>query len=84
MRNTILCLLTAIIVSVNATAQDIEAVAQAPILTTNGGIAITQIATFTPGDSIANKNPYALFLSGNLNFNLFGTVSVPLSFAYTA
>ena len=83
MRNTFVCLFITLIVSLDAMAQDIEAIAKAPVLVTSGGVSMSQISTFTPGDSVANSNPYALFLSGNLNFNLFGTVSVPLSFAYT-
>ena len=62
-------------------AQDIEAIAKAPLLTTNGGISISQIATYAPENP--NVSPYALFLGGNLNFNAFGVVNVPLSFAYT-
>ena len=63
-------------------AQDVEAVLQAPVLTTTGGISINQISTFTPNDSTAG-DPYALYLSGNLNFSLFGVVNMPMSFAYT-
>jgi len=83
MKKSLFCLLMTLIVAFNALAQDVESIAKAPVLATSGGIAISQIVSLTPGDSIANDNPYALFLSGNLNFNLFGTVSVPLSFAYT-
>ncbi|GHV12452.1 hypothetical protein FACS1894162_8520 [Bacteroidia bacterium] len=64
-------------------AQDIEALLNAPILTANGGISINQIATFTPGDSTATTDPYALFIGGNLNLSFFGVANVPLSFAYT-
>ncbi|GHT76296.1 hypothetical protein FACS189463_1100 [Bacteroidia bacterium] len=63
--------------------QDVEGLLKAPVLTMNGGISIGQIATFTPLDSIAPPNPYALYVGGNLNFSLFGVVNVPLSFAYT-
>ena len=83
MKNTIFCLLMSLIVSVNVAAQDVEAILNAPVLTTSGGISVNNIATFTPGDTTVNDNPNALFISGNLNFSLFGTVSVPLSFAYT-
>ena len=62
-------------------AQDVESIVNAPLLTTSGGISMSQIATFSPGDSIANDNPYAMYLAGNLNFNMFGTVNVPLTFA---
>ena len=83
MKKTIIYLLVTITISFNTMAQDIESIIKAPVLTTSGGISMNQITSFTPGDSTANDNPYALYLSGNLNFNLFGTVSVPLSFAYT-
>jgi hypothetical protein len=63
-------------------AQDIEAIAKAPVLTLNGGLSLNQIATFMPGDTTA-KDPYAMYLAGNLNFNFFGVVQVPLAFAYT-
>jgi len=72
-----------LITSINALAQDIESLVKAPLLTTSGGISMSQITTLTPGDSAVNDNPYALYLAGNLSLNLFGTVSVPLSFAYT-
>ncbi len=66
----------------SVTAQDIEAVTKAPILTASGGITLNQIVNFRPGDTTA-PNPYSLYLAGNLNFNAFGVVSIPLSFAYT-
>ena len=83
MKNTIIGLLIIFITSINTLAQDIESIAKAPVLTTSGGFSMNQITTITPGDTTANDNPFALFLSGNLNFNMFGTVSVPLSFSYT-
>ena len=83
MKSTIIYLLITLAASCNVMAQDLESIAKAPILTTSGGISVSQITTLTPGDSIANENPYSLYLAGNMNFNLFGTVSVPLSFAYT-
>ena len=70
-----------VLFSVNAFAQNIEAIAKAPVLTMNGGISVSQIATIAPDNPDAD--PYALYLGGNLNFNAFGVVSVPLSFAYT-
>jgi hypothetical protein len=63
-------------------AQDIESVIGAPILTANGGISISEISSFSPGDSAAT-NPFSLYLSGNLNLSLFGVINTPLSFAYT-
>jgi len=65
----------------NTFAQNIEAITKAPILTMNGGISLSQIATFAPDNP--HLDPYALFLAGNLTFNAFGVLNVPLSFAYT-
>ena len=65
----------------NTFAQNIETIAKAPILTMNGGISLSQIATYAPYNP--NIDPYALYLAGNLTFNAFGVVSVPMSFAYT-
>jgi len=83
MKNTIICLLITMFVSVNTMAQDLESLVKAPLLTTSGGISMSQITTLTPGDSTVKDNPFSLYLAGNLSFTLFGTVSVPLSFAYT-
>lgn len=68
--------------SITAKAQDIESVINAPIVNTTGGISVNTISTFVPNDSAAT-NPFALFLSGNLNFSLFNVVNVPLTFAYS-
>ena len=68
--------------SVTAKSQDIEAIINAPILNVTGGVSVSNISTFVPNDSAAT-NPFALFLSGNVNFSLFGVVNVPLTFAYT-
>jgi hypothetical protein len=65
-----------------AGAQDVEAIARAPVATMNGGLSLNQILTVTPGDS-ATKNPYAFYLAGNVRFNFFGVINIPLSFACT-
>ena len=83
MKKIIICLLLILIGALNLIAQDLEAIAQAPIVATSGGISLGQIATLTPGDTTINENPYSLYLAGNLNFNFLGVVSIPLSFAYT-
>ncbi|MDR1527830.1 MAG: hypothetical protein LBS46_09235 [Dysgonamonadaceae bacterium] len=77
-------LFLAVIVSfaLGTKAQDIESVIQAPLLSTNGGIAMNHIFTLTPGDTTVS-HPYAFYLSGNLNFNFLDVVGIPLSFAYT-
>lgn len=64
-------------------AQDIEGVIKAPILTSNGGITLSQISTFIPGDTTGRADPYTYYLAGNVNFSLFSVVNVPVSFAYT-
>ena len=63
--------------------QDIEAMLKAPILNVSGGVSANGILTFVPNDSLAMKNPFAFFLSGNLNFNFFGVANIPLSFTYS-
>ena len=64
-------------------AQDVEAVIKAPILTSNGGFSLSQISTYMPGDTTGRADPYTYYLAGNVSFNLFSVVNVPLSFAYT-
>jgi hypothetical protein len=67
----------------NLFAQDIEGVIKAPIVAGNGGFSLSQISTFIPGDTTGRADPYSYFLAGNINFNFFSVVNVPLSFAYT-
>ncbi|MDR2448872.1 MAG: hypothetical protein LBD52_02810 [Prevotellaceae bacterium] len=75
-------LLGALFSTCTVVAQDIEAIAKAPVLTLNGGLSLSQIATFMPGDTTA-QDPYAMYLAGNLNLSFFDVVHIPLSFAYT-
>jgi hypothetical protein len=82
MKKQILPVLLFVLCAWKGTAQDIEALAKAPLASATGGIAVSQISTITPGDSAAT-NPYALYLNGNLNLSFFGVINVPLSFAYT-
>ena len=83
MKKTIICLSIVLTASFSTMAQDVESMVKSPVLTTNGGISMSQITTLTPGDSTVTDHPFSLYLSGNLNFSLFGTVNVPLTFAYT-
>ena len=73
--------LVAFLCTFNIFAQDIEAIAKAPLLVMNGGVSVSQIATHAPDNPAAN--PYALYIGGNLNFNMLGVINVPMSFAYT-
>ncbi|MDL2262683.1 hypothetical protein LJC11_04170 [Bacteroidales bacterium OttesenSCG-928-I21] len=65
----------------NIFAQDIESIAKSPLITLNGGVSASLIATHAPDNP--STDPYAVYLSGNLNFNAFGVFNIPLSFAYT-
>jgi hypothetical protein len=72
-----------VFISIALRSQDIEAMLKAPIVSISGGVAANGILTFVPNDSLAMKNPFAFFLSGNLNFNFFGVANIPLSFTYS-
>lgn len=62
--------------------QNIETMIHAPLVNVTGGFSANTISTFVPADSVA-ADPFALFLAGNMNISVLGTVNVPLSFAYT-
>ena len=66
----------------SANAQSIESIISAPILSMTGGVSVNNISTFTYNDSLIT-NPFALYLTGNLNFSFFNVLNLPLSFAYT-
>ncbi len=66
-----------------ASAQDVEAVIKAPILTTNGGVSLSQISNYIPGDTTGRADPYVYYMAGNINFSMFSVVNVPMSFAFT-
>ncbi len=66
-----------------ASAQDVEAVIKAPILTTNGGVSLSQISNYIPGDTTGRADPYVYYMEGNINFSMFSVVNVPMSFAFT-
>ncbi|MGQ1945730.1 hypothetical protein ACT3CD_01345 [Geofilum sp. OHC36d9] len=71
-----------VLMNVRAFSQDVEQVVKAPMLITNGGFNVSQIAYYSP-DSVAMGNDYACYLSGNFNASLFGVIQLPFSFAYT-
>lgn len=66
----------------NIRAQDIEQVIKASPLTVNGGLSLSQIGNYSP-DTNQTVDPYAYYLSGNINANIYGVVNLPFSFAYT-
>ena len=69
-------------IKMSANAQSIESIISAPILSMTGGVSVNNISTFTYNDSLIT-NPFALYLTGNLNFSFFNVLNLPLSFAYT-
>ena len=62
-------------------AQDIESIVQKEQLKITGGISTNQIYYDAFG-SDQRRDPYSYFLTGNLNFNIYGW-SVPLSYTYS-
>ncbi len=63
-------------------AQDIEQVAKAPLMATNGGVSMSHILN-TTNDTSGMVTDYSYYLSGNITTMLFGVVNLPFSFAYT-
>jgi hypothetical protein len=62
-------------------AQNLESIGQGSPIKVNGGISTNQIFYAASGlDS--RRDPYNYFLSGNLNFDIYGW-AVPLSFSYS-
>lgn len=69
------------LVSTTTMSQNLESVGQSKPLTVTGGISANQIF-YTASGIDSRRDPYAYFLSGNVNFNLYGW-SVPLSFSFS-
>lgn len=61
--------------------QSIEQVGQGQILRVSGGVNTNHVF-YTRSDTIERRDPYNYFVTGNLNFDLYGW-SVPLSFTYS-
>ncbi|WP_187072373.1 TonB-dependent receptor [Pedobacter fastidiosus] len=62
-------------------AQKLDAIGKSKPLAITGGISTNQIAYFASGIT-DRRAPYNFFVSGNLNFDLYGW-SVPLGFTYS-
>lgn len=62
-------------------AQKFDAIGKSKPLAITGGISTNQIAYFASGIT-DRRAPYNFFVSGNLNFDLYGW-SVPLGFTYS-
>ncbi len=67
--------------SISVQAQQLDDIGTKKPLTITGGVSLNQIVYAVDGlDS--RRDPYSLFASGNINFDLYGW-NVPLSFAYS-
>ncbi len=62
-------------------AQDLESIGKEKPLKISGGLA-TNAVFFATTDSVSSRDPYTFYISGNLNFNLYGW-NVPFTFSYT-
>jgi hypothetical protein len=65
----------------NVSAQSLESIGREKPLRITGGISANQIFYAASGID-SRRDPYSYFLSGNLNFDLYGW-SVPLSFSFS-
>lgn len=65
----------------NSFAQNLESIGEGPAVSVSGGLNINQV--FYTAEGVANRrDPYNYFVSGNLNFSIYGW-SVPFSFSYS-
>ncbi|UII26440.1 outer membrane beta-barrel family protein [Fulvivirga maritima] len=62
-------------------AQNLESVGKENPLTITGGVSVNQIGYSVNGIE-SRRDPYSLYASGNVNFNLYGW-SVPFTFTYS-
>jgi hypothetical protein len=71
----------AICLNLDIQGQNLENIGKEKPLKVNGGISVNQIFYDAVG-SQSSRSPYTYYLSGNLNFNLYGW-SVPFSYTYS-
>ena len=62
-------------------AQDMGQIGKGKFLLVNGGISVNQMG-YLSSDTLSRRDPYNFYLSGNLNFNVYGW-SVPFTFNYS-
>ncbi|UII20016.1 outer membrane beta-barrel family protein [Fulvivirga ligni] len=62
-------------------AQNLESIGEENPLVVTGGVSVNQIGYAVNGIE-SRRDPYSLYASGNLNFNLYGW-SVPFTFTYS-
>lgn len=80
MRLVITLLFSSVFVTASLS-QNLESIGQAQPFKVSGGINVTGIGYMADGIA-ARRDPFNYFLTGNLNFNVYGW-SVPLSFSYS-
>lgn len=73
-----------ILISLNSSlySQDLESIGKKDKLNISGGISTNQIYYNAFSSTVANRDPYSYFLSGNLNFDIYGW-SIPFSYTYS-
>lgn len=78
---SLLCLLVfCLLTSTGMWAQDVEQVAEAPLLKVNGGVQVNQ--TFYSASGIENRrDPYFWLVNANLNLDFLGIIQAPFSFS---
>ena len=83
-RTTLLGILLIAVFSVHAdittTSQNLDEFSFKKGLKANGGISFSN-DFYAGSDSLVNRDPYAFFLNGNLNVNLWG-IAMPFSFSF--
>lgn len=62
--------------------QDLESIGKEGGINVSGGISTNQIYYSAFSEGAANRDPYSYFLSGNLNFDIYGW-SIPLTYTYS-
>lgn len=67
--------------AITSTSQNLDEFSFKKGLTMNGGLSFSN-SFYSGSDSLVYRDPYAMFLNGNLNFNLWG-ISMPFSFSYS-
>lgn len=66
---------------ITTTSQDLEEFSFKKGLKTSGGLSFSN-DFYAGSDSLVSRDPYAFYLNGNLNFNLWG-ISMPFSFSFS-
>lgn len=76
------CCIVLIFIAFSSSAQRLDAIGKQQAFRVNGGVSLDQIGYFSSGLKEGRRDPYNFFLSGNLNFDLYGW-AVPFSFNYS-